>query len=68
MIIDQQILEWLTAQAKASPRLGMDLDLRYSPTGRKASIEDIVVDPVDLHLTSRTQQIAANEMYRMLGN
>ena len=31
MIIDQTILDDLTAQAKASPRLRMNLDLRNSP-------------------------------------
>ena len=41
MIIDQQIMDWLTAQAKAFPRLRRDLDLRYSPTDRKSSIEDV---------------------------
>ena len=41
MIIDQQILDELTAQAKDSPRLGMDLDLRYSSTDHKSSIEDV---------------------------
>ena len=31
MIIDQNILDYLTAQAKASPRLRMNMDLRNSP-------------------------------------
>ena len=31
MIIDQNVLDGLTAQAKASPRLRMNLDLRNSP-------------------------------------
>ena len=31
MIIDQSLLDGLTAQAKASPRLRMNLDLRNSP-------------------------------------
>ena len=64
----------------------------YSPTGRKASIEDVVVSsgsrrqgigralvgyiidfarrvlaPLDLHLTSRPDWVAANEMYKRLG-
>ena len=63
-----------------------------SPTGRKASVEDVVVSsrarrqgigralmdhiigyalrelaPIDLHLTSRPERVAANEMYRKLG-
>ena len=64
----------------------------YSPTGRKASIEDVVVSsgfrrqgigralvehvigyvqrelaPIDLHLTSRPERVAANEMYSAAG-
>ena len=64
----------------------------FSPTGRKASVEDVVVlsslrgqhlgrklmqhvldfarrelSPVDLHLTSRPQRVAANALYRSLG-
>ena len=42
MIIDQQVLDELTARAKDSPRLRMNLDLRYSPTDRKSSIEEVV--------------------------
>lgn len=63
-----------------------------SPTGRKASVEDVVVGsgfrgqgigralmeeiigfarrdlaPLDLHLTSRPERVAANEMYKKLG-
>ena len=63
-----------------------------SPTGRKASVEDVVVGSgfrgqgigralmahiidfasqelgdVDLHLTSRPERVAANELYRSLG-
>ena len=63
-----------------------------SPTGRKASIEDVVVSsearrqgigralmdhiigyalrelaPIDLHLTSRPERVAANEMYKRMG-
>ena len=63
-----------------------------SPTGRKASIEDVVVSsearrqgigralmdhiigyalrelaPIDLHLTSRAERVAANEMYKRMG-
>lgn len=63
-----------------------------SPTGRKASVEYVVVGsgfrgrgigralieeiigfarrdlaPLDLHLTSRPERVAANEMYRKLG-
>ena len=64
----------------------------HSPTGRKASIEDVVVSsgsrrqeigralmdhiigyalrelaPIDLHLTSRPERVAANEMYKRMG-
>ena len=63
-----------------------------SPTGRKASVEDVVVSsrarrqgigralmdhiigyalrelaPIDLHLTSRPERVAANEMYKRMG-
>lgn len=63
-----------------------------SPTGRKASVEDVVVSSsfrgrglggllmrhvidfaktelhdVDVHLTSRPQRVAANQLYRQLG-
>lgn len=63
-----------------------------SPTGRKASVEDVVVSsearrqgigralmdhiigyalrelaPIDLHLTSRPERVAANEMYKRIG-
>ena len=31
MIVDQQVLDDLTARAKVSPRLRMNLDLRNSP-------------------------------------
>lgn len=33
-----------------------------SPTGRKASVEDVVV-----HLTSNPRRVAANELYKKLG-
>ena len=92
MIIDQHTLDALTTQAKASPRLRMNFDLRNSPTGREASIEDVVVSsgfrgrgigralmdhiigfarrelaPLSLHLTSRPERVAANEIYGKLG-
>ena len=63
-----------------------------SPTGRKASVEDVVVSsdarrqgigralmghiigyslrelaPINLHLTSRPERVAANEMYKRIG-
>lgn len=63
----------------------------HSPTGRKASIEDVVVSaeyrgkhlgrllmehllkearllaPIELHLTSKPQRVAANRLYQALG-
>jgi len=31
MVVDKELLDYLSAQAKASPRLRMNLDLRNSP-------------------------------------
>ncbi len=56
MIIDQQILDSLTAQAKASPRLRMNLDLRNSPEDQSQrmlnAIEPGTVMPIHRHRTS----------------
>ncbi len=41
MIINQKALDELTARTTSSPRLRMDLNLRYSPTGLKTSVEDV---------------------------
>ena len=38
MIIDQNILDSLTAQAKASPQLRMNMDLRNSPEDKNQQI------------------------------
>lgn len=56
MIIDQQKLDALTAQAKASPRLRMNLDLRNSPEDQSQrmlnAIEPGTVMPIHRHRTS----------------
>ena len=56
MIINQHILDELTAQAKASPRLRMNLDLRNSSTDNSQrmlnAIEPGTVMPIHRHRTS----------------
>ena len=56
MVIDQHILDELTAQAKASPRLRMNLDLRNSPEDNSQrmlnAIEPGTVMPIHRHRTS----------------
>ena len=56
MIIDQHILDELTAQAKTSPRLRMNLDLRNSSTDNSQrmlnAIEPGTVMPIHRHRTS----------------
>ena len=56
MIIDQHILDDLTAQAKASPRLRMNLDLRNSPEDLSQrmlnAIEPGTELPIHRHRTS----------------
>ena len=56
MIIDQQILDSLTAQAKASPRLRMNLDLRNSPDDKSQrmlnALEPGTVLPIHRHRAS----------------
>ena len=53
MIIDQHTLDYLTAQAKASPRLRMNLDLRNSPDDQSQrmlnAIEPGTVLPIHRH-------------------
>ena len=53
MIIDQHILDSLTAQAQASPRLRMNLDLRNSPADQSQrmlnAIEPGTVLPIHRH-------------------
>ena len=56
MTIDQHTLDALTAQAKASPRLRMNLDLRNSPEDQSQrmlnAIEPGTVMPVHRHRSS----------------
>lgn len=56
MIIDQNILDNLTAQAKASPRLRMNMDLRNSPEDQSQrmlnAIEPGTIMPIHRHLHS----------------
>ncbi|MBO4670630.1 MAG: WbuC family cupin fold metalloprotein [Bacteroidales bacterium] len=56
MIIDQAILDSLTAQAKASPRQRMNLDLRNSPADGSQrmlnAIEPGTVMPIHRHMGS----------------
>ena len=56
MIIDQQVLDSLTAQAKASPRLRMNLDLRNSPADQSQrmlnAIEPGTLLPIHRHRTT----------------
>ena len=53
MLIDSHILDSLTAQAKASPRLRMNLDLRNSPEDQSQrmlnAIEPGTVMPIHRH-------------------
>lgn len=56
MIIDQHILDALTAQAQASPRLRMNLDLRNSPEDQSQrmlnAIEPGTEMPIHRHRTT----------------
>ena len=56
MTVDQHILDDLTAQAKASPRLRMNLDLRNSPSDQSQrmlnAIEPGTVLPIHRHRTT----------------
>ena len=56
MIIDQQVLDELTARAKDSPRLRMNLDLRNSPADQSQrmlnAIEPGTVLPIHRHRTT----------------
>lgn len=56
MIIDQHILDALTAQAKESPRLRMNLDLRNSPEDQSQrmlnAIEPGTILPIHRHRTT----------------
>ena len=56
MIIDQQILDELSARAKASPRLRMNLDLRNSPEDKSQrmfnALEPGTIMPIHRHKAS----------------
>ena len=56
MVIDRSLLDNLTAQAKASPRLRMNLDLRNSPADGSQrmlnAIEPGTVMPIHRHRSS----------------
>lgn len=56
MIIDQKVLDDLTAQAKASPRLRMNMDLRNSPSDRSQRMLNAVEPgtplPIHRHMKS----------------
>lgn len=56
LIIDQKMLDYLTVQAKASPRLRMNLDLRNSPADKSQrmlnAIEPGTVMPIHRHRSS----------------
>jgi len=51
MIIDKQILDDLTAQAKASPRLRMNMDLRNSPEDKSQRMLNAIEpgSPMPIH-------------------
>ena len=53
MIIDKQILDELTAQAKASPRLRMNLDLRNTPQDQSQRMLNAIEpgSPMPIHMT-----------------
>ena len=50
MIIDQHILDDLTSQAKASPRLRMNLDLRNSPADGSQRMLNAIEPGSPLHI------------------
>ena len=56
MVVDKKILDSLTAQAKASPRLRMNMDLRNSPADQSQrmlnALEPGTVMPIHRHRTS----------------
>lgn len=56
MLIDQKLLDSLTAQAKASPRLRMNLDLRNTPADQSQrmlnALEPGTMMPIHRHRTT----------------
>ena len=61
MIIDKKILDDLTAQAKASPRLRMAMDLRNAPNDQSQrmlnALEPGTVMPIHRHLASSETEV-----------
>ena len=49
MIISQKLLDGLSAQAKASPRLRMNMDLRNSSSDGSQRMLSDIWSPLDLH-------------------
>ena len=68
MIIDQRILDCLSAQAKASPRLRMNLDLRNSPDDNSQrmlnAIEPGTVLPIHRHRNSSETVVCLRGHFR----
>ena len=68
MIIDQPILDDLTAQAKASPRLRMNMDLRNSSADNSQrmlnAIEPGTVLPIPRHRTSSETVVCLRGHFR----
>ena len=68
MIVDQNILEELTARAKASPRLRMNMDLRNSPEDQSQrmlnAIEPGTVLPIHRHRTSSETVVCLRGHFR----
>ena len=68
MLIDQHTLDTLTAQAKASPRLRMNLDLRNSPEDLSQrmlnAIEPGTVMPIHRHRNSSETVVCLRGHFR----
>lgn len=68
MIIDHHTLDTLTAQAKASPRLRMNLDLRNSPDDHSQrmlnAIEPGTVMPIHRHRNSSETVVCLRGHFR----
>ena len=58
MIIDQQVLDELTARAKDSPRLRMNLDLRNSPADQSQRMLNAIEpgSPLPIHRHRKTSE------------
>ena len=68
MIIDNTILDELTEQAKASPRLRMNLDLRNSPEDQSQrmlnAVEPGTVMPIHRHKTSSETVVCVRGLFQ----